>query len=105
MQSLSWVVDVMAFTRHLGPVCKGAATGFLVGLASIAMADKGANHVFRILSRPVEWVTWLAQKVLGLSDGSTALMGWLGLGVYWMMIGAFIGWGVSVLLAKGSGDE
>ena len=43
---------------------------------------------------------WLAQKILGLSDGSTALMGWLCLAVYWMILGGLIGWGVSVLRAK-----
>ena len=95
----------MSGTRHLGPICKGAGIGFLVGLASIATVDKTSLYILRILSKPVEWVMWLAQKMLGLSDGSTALMGWLCLAVYWMILGGLIGWGVSVLYSKATGDE
>ncbi|PWU19571.1 MAG: hypothetical protein C5B50_06300 [Verrucomicrobia bacterium] len=95
----------MSISRHFGSICKGAGIGFLIGLASIATVDKKTLAILQILSKPVELVTWVAQKTLGLGDGTTALMGWLGLAVYWMILGALIGWGVSVLLAKGSGDE
>jgi len=95
----------MSLTRHLGPICKGAGVGFLFGLASIAARDKPSLHLVRILSKPVEFVLWLAQKTLGLSDGSTALMGWLCLAVYWMILGGLIGWGVSVFYSKVTGDE
>jgi hypothetical protein len=95
----------MSITPHLGPICKGAGVGFLFGLASIASMDKPSVRIVRVLSKPVEFVIWLAQKSLGLSDGSTALMGWLGLAIYWMMIGALIGWGAIVLYAKVTGDE
>jgi hypothetical protein len=95
----------MASSRHLGPICKGAAIGFLFGLASIATVDKKTLFILRIVSKPVELVMWLAQKTLGLSDGSTALMGWLCLAVYWMILGGLIGWGVSVLYSKATGDE
>jgi len=69
------------------------------------MEDKGTHHLFLILSKPVEWTGWLAQKSLGLSDGSTAMLGWLCLGIYWMIIGGFIGLGISVLYSKVAGDE
>jgi hypothetical protein len=95
----------MTISRHLGAICKGAAIGFLLGLASIATVDKKTLVILRIVSKPVEWVTWLAQKTLGLSDGSTALIGWLGLAVYGMTLGALIGLGFGVVLAKASGDE
>ncbi len=95
----------MSLSRHLGPICKGAAVGFLIGLASIATVDKKTLVIFRVVSKPVEWVTWLAQKSLGLSDGSTALIGWLGMGIWCMILGALIGWGVSVLHSKVTGDE
>ncbi len=91
--------------RHLRAICKGAGVGFLVGLASIATVDKPSLCFFRVLSKPVDAAMWLAQKTLGLSDGATALMGWLGLGIYWMIIGGLIGWGLSVFLSKASGDE
>lgn len=96
---------VMAFTRHLGLICKGAGVGFLVGLASIATQDKGVNHVLFVLSKPVEWLAGLAQRVLGLADGSTALLAWLGLGIYWMLLGGLIGWGISVARARLTGEE
>jgi hypothetical protein len=95
----------MGLTQHLGPICRGADIGFLVGLASIAAVDKPSLRIFRLISKPVEWVGWLAQKTLGLSDGSTALIGWLGLGIYWMILGGLIGWGVSVLSSKVTEDE
>jgi len=95
----------MSIMRHLGAICKGAGIGFLVGLALIATEDKGAEHILFIMSKPVEWVMWLAQKILGLSDGSTALMGWLCLGVYWMILGGVIGWGASVIYSKVTGNE
>jgi hypothetical protein len=93
----------MAATQHLGAICKGAAAGFLFGLASIATVDKFTLQVSRILNKPVELMIWLAQNLLGLSDGSTALMGWLCLGVYWMLLGGLIGWGVSVVHSKVKG--
>jgi hypothetical protein len=77
----------------------------LVGLASIATVDKTSLHIFRILSKPVEWVMWLAEKTFGLSNGSTALMGWFCLGIYWMILGGLMGWGVSVFYSKVTGDE
>jgi hypothetical protein len=95
----------MDISRHLGLICKGAGVGFLVGLASIATEDKGANHIIIIVRKPVEWVMWLAQHIFGLSDGSTALMGWLCLGVYGMVLGGLVGWGISVLYLKATGDE
>ncbi len=98
-------LGVMGISRHLGPICKGAGVGFLVGLATIATQDKGVNHILFVLSKPVEWAAWLAQKILGLSDGSTALMMWLGLGVYWMILGGLIGWGISVVYSHATGDE
>ena len=94
----------MASTQHLGAICKGAALGFLFGLASIATVDKLTLHIFRILNKPVELVIRLTQNILRLSDGSTALMGWLCLAVYWMILGGLIGWGVSVLHSKVKGD-
>jgi hypothetical protein len=95
----------MGISRHLGPICAGAAVGFLIGLASIATVDKKTLALMRVVSKPVEWVTWLAQKSLGLSDGSTALMGWLGMGIWCMILGALIGWGVSAARSKATGDE
>jgi hypothetical protein len=94
----------MAITRHLGPICKGAAIGLLVGLASVATVDQKTLVILRIVNKPVEFVTWLAQRGFGLSDGNTALMGWFCTAIFWMMIGGLIGWGVSVLRAKASGD-
>ena len=101
----------MRYSPHHGPtsrvaaICKGAAVGFLVGLASIATVDKKSLAILRVVSKPVEWVMWAAQKVLGLSDGSTALIGWLGMGIWCAILGALIGWGVSVLYSKATGDE
>ena len=95
----------MSISRHLGSISKGAGVGFLFGLASIATVDKKTLAILRIAGKPVEFVTWLAQKTFGLTDGSTALMGWLGLAVFWMILGGLTGWGVSVLLAKTSGEE
>jgi hypothetical protein len=95
----------MDAARHLGPIGKGAGIGFLIGLASIAAVDKPSLRIFRLISKPVEWCSWLAQNTLGLSQGSTALMGWLGLAIYWMILGGLIGWGVSVLHSKVTGDE
>ena len=95
----------MPISRHLGSICKGAAIGFLIGLASIATVDKKTLVILRVISKPVEWTMWVAQKIFGLSSSSTALLGWLGLGIYWMILGASIGWGVSVLLSKSSGTE
>src|SRR5437762_1330081 len=68
----------MNVTRHLGAICKVAAIGCLFGLASIASIDKASLLILRIGNKPVELVVWLAQKILGLSDGSTALLGWFG---------------------------
>ena len=74
-------------------------------MASIATVDMKTLAILRIMSKPVELAMWLAQKTLGLSDGSTALMGWLCLAVYWTILGGLIGWAVSFLLAKASRDE
>ena len=82
-------------------ILKGAAVGFLVGLASIAATDKKLLGIQRVIAKPVEWVMWVAQKLFGLSDGSTALMAWFGMGVWCMILGALIGWGIS----KARGDE
>jgi hypothetical protein len=90
----------MAATQHLGAICKGAAAGFLFGLASIATVDKLTLQVSRILNKPVELLIWLTQSLLSLSDESTALMGWLCLGFYWMLLGGLMGWGVSVMHSK-----
>ncbi|HUJ09704.1 MAG TPA: hypothetical protein VL171_06735 [Verrucomicrobiae bacterium] len=95
----------MSITKHLGPICKGAAVGFLIGLASIATEDKKTLFVQRIVLKPVEFAMWLAQKIFGLSDGSTALLGWLCAAIYCMILGGLIGWGVSVLYSKVTGDE
>ena len=95
----------MDITRHLGPMCKGAGIGFLVGLASIATVDKKSLFILSIALKPVEFLTWMAQKSLRLSDGSTALMGWLGAAIYCMVLGGLIGWGVSMLYSKATGDE
>jgi hypothetical protein len=48
----------MAATQHLGAICKGAAAGFLFGLASIATVDKLTLQVSRILNKPVELLIW-----------------------------------------------
>ena len=96
---------IVSSSRHLGPICKGAAIGFLIGLASIATTDKKTLVIMRVVSKPVEWGTWAVQKLLGLSDGSTALMGWFGMGIWGMILGGLIGWGVSVLYSKATGDE
>jgi hypothetical protein len=90
----------MPATQHLGAICKGAAAGFLFGLASIATVDKLTLQILSIVNKPVELLIWLAQNVFRLSDESTALMGWLGLAVYWMVLGGLIGWGVSVTYSK-----
>lgn len=84
---------------------KGAAIGFLVGIASIAAQDNGVNHLLLVLSKPVAWVTWAAQELLGLSAGSAALLGWFGMGIWGMILGALLGWGVSALYAKLTGEE
>ena len=94
----------MAIAQHLSGICKGAAIGFLLGLAAIATVDKKTVVIMRVLSKPVEWVIYLAQKILIWSDGTTSLMGWLGMAAYWMLLGALIGWGASVLHSKSSGD-
>ena len=94
----------MSISRHLGPICKGAALGFLIGLASIATIDKKTLAIMSVVSKPVEWVMWLAQKLFGLSDGTTAMMGWLGMGIWCMILGALIGWGVSVARSRMAGD-
>jgi hypothetical protein len=86
-------------------ICKGAAVGLLVGLASIATVDKKSLAILRVVGKPVEWVTWVAQKLFGLSDGSTALMGWFGMGIWCMILGGLIGWVVSILYSKATGDE
>ena len=99
------MLGIMGISGHLGPICKGAAVGFLIGLASIATVDKKTLVIMRVVSKPVEWVTWVAQKLLGLSDGSTALMGWFGMGIWCMILGALIGWGVSALYSKATGDD
>lgn len=98
-------LDSMSIMRHLHAICKGAGIGFLVGLTSIATVDKTSVRILRFMSKPVEFVMWLAQKTFGLRDGTTALMGWLGLAVYWMILGGLIGWAVSVLYSKATGDE
>jgi len=67
--------------------------------------DKPSPHIVRILSKPVEFVMWLALKTFGLSDGSPALMGWPGPANYWMMLHGLIAWEVSVLYSKAAGDE
>jgi hypothetical protein len=95
----------MSMTRHLGPIVKGAGIGFLFGLASIATIDKASLFILRVGNKPVELVVWASQKVFGLSDGSTALMGWFCTAFYWMVLGGLIGWGVSVLYSKVTGDE
>jgi hypothetical protein len=95
----------MSITQHLGPICKGAGIGFLLGLASIATVDKKTLFLLRIVLKPVEFATWLAQKSLGLSNGSTALMGWFGATLYCMVLGGLIGWGVSALYSKVTGDD
>jgi hypothetical protein len=74
----------------------------LIGLASVATSDKTLLSILSILSKPVDFVMWLAQKIFGLSDGSVALMSWLGFAVFCMILGGLIGWGVSVVLG---GDE
>ena len=77
----------------------------MFGLASIATVDQKTLFVLLIVNKPVEVVTWLGQKGLGWSDGSTALIGWFCTALYWMVIGGLIGWGVSVLYTKITGDE
>ena len=101
MQSL----DRMDITQHLGPICKGAGIGFLVELASVATVNKKSLFILSIALKPMEFLTWVAQRSLGLSDGSTALMGWLGAAIYCMVLGGLIGWGVSMLYSKATGDE
>lgn len=95
----------MSVTQHFGPICKGAGIGFLVGLASIATMDKKSLFILRIVGKPVELLTWVLQKVFRLSDGSTALIGWFGMAIYCMIIGGLLGWGVSIMYAKVTGDE
>ena len=88
-------------TSRSAAILKGAAIGFLVGLASVATIDKKSLAILRVIGKPVEWTMWVTQKLFGLSDGSTALMGWLGMGVWCMILGGLIGWGIS----KATGDE
>ena len=101
----------MRYSPHDGPpsktaaICKGAAVGFLIGLASVATVDKKTLAILEVVSKPVGWVMWVAQKLFGLSDASMALMGWLGMGIWCMLLGALIGWGVSVLYSRVTGDE
>ena len=101
----------MSYYRPSGPtsrgaaIFKGAAVGFLIGLASIfGTTDKKSLAIMRVVSKPVEWVTWVAQKLFGWSDGSTALIGWLGMGIWCAILGGLIAWGVSVLYSKVTGD-
>ncbi len=94
----------MNISRHFAGICTGAGIGFLIGLASIATVDKKTLVLLRIVLKPVEVITGLAQKILGLSDGSTALLGWFGSALYCMILGGLFGWGVSVLYAKATGD-
>ena len=77
----------------------------MIGLASIATVDKRTLVILSIVSKPVQFMTWLAQNIFGLSDGTTAQMGWLCLAIYWMIIGGLIGWGVSALHCKATGDQ
>jgi hypothetical protein len=93
-------VGGMNISQHFGLIWKGAGIGFLLGLASIATVDKKTLIILHLVMKPVEFVSWLTQKGLGLSDGSTALLGWFGTAIYCMVLGGLIGWGVSVMCSK-----
>ena len=97
-----WTLGLI--TPHIRWILKGAGLGLLIGVASVAIngQDKGLVLAFEILDAPVECLVWLSQKMFGLSNGSAALMGWLGTAFWMMILGGLIGWGVSVLLG---GDE
>ena len=94
----------MNIARHLRGICKGAGIGFLVGLASIATIDRKTLFILRVVLKPVEILTSLAQRILGLSDGTTALMGWVGAATYCMILGGLLGWAASVFCSKAAGD-
>jgi hypothetical protein len=83
-----------------GAICKGAALGLLIGLASIATSDEKTLAILQVVGKPVEWVMWVAQKLFGLGDASTALMGWLGMGIWCMILGGLIGWGVGKVIEQ-----
>ncbi len=102
----------MVYSRPNGPasrgavIFKGAAVGFLIGLASIfGTTDKKSFAILRAVSLPVQWVTSAAQKLFGWTDGSTALIGWLGMGIWCAILGGLIAWSASALYSKITGGD
>jgi hypothetical protein len=45
------------------------------------------------------------QKIFILSEPSSAGLWFLFHFIYWMLIGALVGWGVDILRSKAAGDE
>jgi hypothetical protein len=96
----------MGISKHLKAICYGGGIGFCVGLASfLGSADKTTMAIMRIVLKPIELVMWLAQTVFGLGNGTTAFIGWFGSAIYCMILGVLIGWGISVLYSRATGDE
>jgi hypothetical protein len=98
----------MSVTRHLGFIATGACIGLLIALIALASGDSPNQtwaHVFDFLGKPVALFVWLLEKVFGLNKGSSAGLWFLLHFIYWMLIGAFAGWGVSIVRSKAVGDE
>ncbi len=96
----------MKISRHLLAICYGAGIGFCFGLAGfIGAVDKPTLAVMLIVLQPIKWVMWLAQNIFGLSNGSTAFIGWFGSAIYCMILGGLIGWGVSAVYSRVTGNE
>ena len=95
----------MAITQHLSGICKGATIGFLLGLAAIATIDHSPVPVFHVLGKPLEWLLGVAQRLLAWNEGTTAIAGWLGTALYWMLIGALLGFLASRWHAKAKRNQ
>jgi hypothetical protein len=98
----------MSITRHIRPMCIGAAIGFLVAAAALASGDspnQAAARVFDLLGTPVSLFVLLLKKLFGLGDASTVGVWLISHFVYWMLLGSGCACGISILRYKATGKE
>jgi hypothetical protein len=88
---------------RLGMTIIGAGFGLLVALIALAsgdMPDPTSARVFDVLGKPVALFVWFLEKLLGLSEGNLMPLWFVLHFVYWMFIGALLGWLVGALCLK-----
>jgi len=98
----------MSASQYIPQICKGAATGLLVGGAALFSGDSAhqdAARIFDILDTPVSVAIWILEHVFRFRHEST--IGWWFLFHfgYWMILGGLVGWGVGILRSKVIGDD